>query len=86
MTGEMDFFIASKDIWRDGFFIPVRNSFNKKIEREFLPIELKQAYLNNWGETILSDQEFLDWYCREKAKADKLFFERQRAKKEDSFF
>ena len=46
----------------EGYYIPVRNTFNNTIEREFIPIEAKELFENHFGNTIISDKEFYDWY------------------------
>ena len=68
MEQELQFFIPCRDVWRDGFFIPVRCRFNQKIEREFLPSELKEAFVNTWNERIIFDDEFEEWYTNERKK------------------
>ncbi|MBN1118781.1 MAG: hypothetical protein JXA77_16335 [Bacteroidales bacterium] len=55
-----------KEPWREGFLIPVRNRLNNILEEEFLPVELKDNYLESWGEHIIFDDEFEDWYCSKK--------------------
>ncbi len=47
-----------------GYHIPVRNSMNNRIEQEFIPAEAREYYLQKFGEKILSDEEFLDWYTQ----------------------
>lgn len=85
MEKEIQFFIPCKDVWRDGSFIPVRCRFNQKIEREFLPSELKEAFLKNWGERIIYDDEFVDWYTEERKKESDLRMKRI-AREEDNQF
>ena len=62
MDKKVTFFIPNRETWREGYFIPVRNRLNNKLERDFLPNELKELYLDRWGEKILYDDEFIDWY------------------------
>lgn len=62
-------FIPCPEAWRDGFIIPVRNRLNNMLQSEFLPEEYKDEYLEKWGEKIIYDDLFLDWYCKLK-KAD----------------
>lgn len=66
MEEKIQFFIPCKDGWREGFFIPVRNRLNHEIEREFLPIELKDSFLNSWQENIIFEDQFEDWYAEER--------------------
>lgn len=56
-------FISCPESWRDGYLIPVRNRLNHMIQKEFLPEEYKQDYLEYWGEKIIYDDQFIDWYC-----------------------
>jgi hypothetical protein len=64
MKQEMIFFKPYSKYGLEGYYIPVRNSFNNQIEREFLPMEAKELYQNTFGQDIITDQEFLDWYAR----------------------
>lgn len=56
-------FFSCPEPWRDGYLIPVRNRLNQMIQKEFLPEEYKQEYLEYWGEKIIYDDQFIDWYC-----------------------
>lgn len=53
----------NKEPWRKGYILPVRNRLNNLLEREYLPEEFKDKYLEDWGESIIYDDEFEDWYC-----------------------
>lgn len=68
MEKEIQFFIPCRDVWRKGYFIPVRCRFSQKIERDFLPSELKDVFLKKWGERIIFDDEFVEWYTIERKK------------------
>jgi hypothetical protein len=46
----------------EGYYVPVRNTFNNNIEQEFIPLKAKEIYEKKFGERIITDQEFLDWY------------------------
>lgn len=46
----------------EGYYIPVRNTFNNCIEREFIPAEARDLYEQQFGSEVISDKEFLDWY------------------------
>lgn len=59
----MVFFTVYNQYGLDGYFIPVRNSFNNTIEKEFIPSGAREIFEKKFGEHIISDQEFLDWYC-----------------------
>jgi hypothetical protein len=67
MKEKREFFDACKETWRDGYLIPVRNRMGNMIEREFLPIELKNSFQQKFGTTIIYDDEFLEWYCSHKS-------------------
>lgn len=48
----------------EGYYVPVRNTFNNSIEREFLPVEARDMYEQKFGEKVASDREFIDWYTK----------------------
>jgi hypothetical protein len=48
----------------EGYYIPVRNTFSNCIEREFIPLKARELFENHFGNEIVSDTEFLDWYTR----------------------
>jgi hypothetical protein len=48
----------------EGYYIPVRNSYNNLIEREFIPVEAKEIFEQSFGEKVITDNEFMDWYAR----------------------
>lgn len=56
------FFEPCPEPWRDGFLIPVRNRLNNMLQREFLPEEYKNQFIGEWGEKIIFDDQFIDWY------------------------
>ncbi len=60
------FFNPCPEIWRDGFLIPVRSRLGNKIQKEYLPHELKEKFIEKWGTSIIYDDQFLDWYCSQK--------------------
>ena len=51
----------------EGYYINVRNTFNNQLEQEFIPEKAKKAYESRFGEVIITDQEFLDWYTENAA-------------------
>ena len=51
----------------EGYYIPVRNTFNNCIEREFIPVEAKEHYEQRFGNHVVSDREFLEWYTKNSA-------------------
>ena len=58
-----DFFETCPEQWRDGFLINVRSRLNNMLEREYLPRELKDDYLDSIGEEIIYEDDFVNWYC-----------------------
>lgn len=46
----------------EGYYIPVRNTFNNNIEREFIPVEAKELFEEKFGDKVVSDRDFLNWY------------------------
>jgi hypothetical protein len=52
----------------EGFYIQVRNSFNNQLEKEFIPVKAKEIYEARFGQVIISDDEFLDWYTENASK------------------
>jgi hypothetical protein len=46
----------------EGYYIPVRNSFSNTIEREFIPLKAKEIFEKKFGDRLITDTEFLDWY------------------------
>jgi hypothetical protein len=56
------FFIPFNMNGLEGYYINVRNSFNNQLEQEFIPEKAKSLYESKFGETIIFDDEFLDWY------------------------
>jgi hypothetical protein len=62
------FFEPCPELWREGYLIPVRNRLSNMLQREFLPLELKSRFLEQWGEKIIYDDLFIDWYYDLKKK------------------
>jgi hypothetical protein len=62
MKIKRDFFEGCPEEWRDGYLIPVRNRLGNMIEREYLPKEMKEAFFNQFGEKIIFDDDFVEWY------------------------
>jgi hypothetical protein len=46
----------------EGYYIHVRNTFSNQLEQEFIPEKAKGIYESRFGQVIISDEEFLDWY------------------------
>jgi hypothetical protein len=67
MESDKPFFQECKVWWWGGYYIPVRNSWNYKIEKRHLTKEEKEIYEQTFGEKVLYDHEFMDWYCRLKS-------------------
>lgn len=62
------FFEPCPETWREGYLIPVRNRLNNMLQREFLPESYKKLFLEKWGEKIIYDDLFIDWYVELKRK------------------
>jgi hypothetical protein len=52
----------------EGYYIPVRNSFNNQLEEEFIPLKAKELFEAAYGQKIITDEEFLDWYSENAPK------------------
>lgn len=63
MKKQEEFFLKCIEEWRDGYLIPVRNRMGNMIEREYLPSELREPFELKFKQTIIYDNDFLDWYC-----------------------
>jgi hypothetical protein len=63
MKKEKNYYKLYNKYGLEGYYIPVRNIFNNKIEREFIPISAKEMFEKKFGERLITDQEFLDWYA-----------------------
>jgi len=48
----------------EGYYIQVRNAFNNQLEQEFIPVKAKESYESKFGQEIITDQQFLDWYTQ----------------------
>jgi hypothetical protein len=62
------FFEPCPETWREGYLIPVRNRLNNMLQREFLPEIYKSAFMEKWGENIIYDDLFVQWYVDLKKK------------------
>ncbi|MGD2034241.1 MAG: hypothetical protein PVF73_04235 [Bacteroidales bacterium] len=62
MKKESSYFKLYSKLGLEGYYIPVRNSFNNCIEREFIPMEAKELFEEKFGDKVITDEEFLDWY------------------------
>ncbi len=45
-----------------GYYIPVRNSWNFKIESQHITETEKKLYEETFGENIITDEEFMEWW------------------------
>lgn len=52
--------------WWGGYYVRVRNSINYHLEKRHLSDAEKELFEKKFGETILMDTEFNDWYLKEK--------------------
>lgn len=66
MSKQLIFFKECPETWREGYLIPVRNRLGNMVERDYLPKELKESFLEEFGEKIIYDDVFVDWYCAKK--------------------
>lgn len=48
----------------EGYHIPVRNSFSNIVEEEFIPEEARELFEKKFGDKVITEEEFLDWYSR----------------------
>ena len=60
--GSNEFFEKCREYWWDGYFIKVRNSWNYRLDKIRVTTEEKELYEKKFGERILYDNEFYDWY------------------------
>lgn len=56
------FFEKSRVWWWKGYNIPVRNSWSYKLKKVHLSDKEKQLYEQKFGEKIILDTEFDEWY------------------------
>lgn len=56
-------FAPCPESWREGYLIPVRNRLSNMLQNEFLPEQLKEKYIEDLGNQIVYDDQFIDWYC-----------------------
>lgn len=56
------FFKETRTWWWKGFFIPVRNHWNYHLDNKYLTEEEKELFQKKYGEEIISDTEFDNWY------------------------
>lgn len=52
-----------KESWRNGYMITVRNKYNLCYQKKFLPEKMKNAYVEKFGDIIIFNDEYDDWYC-----------------------
>jgi hypothetical protein len=62
------FFMPYSKHGLEGYYIPVRNTFSNQLEQEFIPLKAKGLYEARYGEKVITDQEFLDWYSENAQK------------------
>ena len=60
--GSNGFFEKCREYWWGGYFVKVRNSWSYHLDRVHLTDEEKELYEQEFGERILYDNEFYDWY------------------------
>lgn len=52
----------------EGYYIPIRNTFSNCIEREFIPIKARELFEDKFGNKVVTDSEFLEWYTENSVK------------------
>jgi len=57
-------FVEEKKI--GGWLLAIRNNWNEEITRTFVTEDVKAAYLETFGNKVLKEDDFLDWYCEYK--------------------
>jgi hypothetical protein len=56
------FFKESRTWWWKGRYIPVRNSWNYHLDNKYLTEKEKELYEKKFGQQIVFDTEFKNWY------------------------
>jgi hypothetical protein len=56
------FFEKCRVWWLGGYYIPVRNSWSYRLKKVHLSDKEKQLYEQKFGEKIILDTEFDEWY------------------------
>jgi len=67
---EETFFSPCREDWRDGYLIYIRNNLNLKLQKDYLPAELKDRYIEEWGYNIINSEIFYDWYYNIRIKEE----------------
>ena len=62
MKKERNYYKLYSKLGLEGYYIPVRNTFSNNIEREFIPMEAKDMFEERFGDKVITDEEFIDWY------------------------
>lgn len=57
-------FLEEKKI--GGWLLAIRNNWNEDLRRTFVSDDVKQAYTETFGQKVLKEDDFLDWYCEYK--------------------
>jgi len=55
-----------------GYYIPVRNDWNYHIKRRHLSEEQSELFQEKFGEKIIMESEFLDWYINYAVKEENI--------------
>ena len=53
-----------------GYYIPVRNDWNYHIKRRHLTEEQSKLFKEKFGEKIIMESEFFDWYINQAVKEE----------------
>jgi len=62
MENQQDIFFKPTHNILEGYYIPVRNNWNYKIMRRHITREEKELYEKQFGEKILTDDEYFKWW------------------------
>ncbi|OFX22000.1 MAG: hypothetical protein A2041_12295 [Bacteroidetes bacterium GWA2_31_9b] len=61
MTKKEVFFRPAPEVM-GGYYIPVRNDWNNKVTRRFISEKDKEAYFEQFGEEIITENDFFNWW------------------------
>ena len=57
-----DFYFKPAHSLLGGYYIPVRNDWNYKIQLRHISEQDKELYLQHFGEDLITDSEFYNWW------------------------
>lgn len=68
MQTDRIFFKKSKSYHLNGYYIPVRNSWNYKLQYELISERDKEQYEKDFGREIITDIHFYEWLAAQHGK------------------